>query len=89
MGAFSEIMSFARGYGIVERTVKEGDILAGRTLAESGLTSSDILILAIRRGHGLIPTPKAHERIQPEDRLVCFGPLNNISDALREGPPNA
>ena len=84
MGTFSEIMRFARGYGIAELIVRESDRLAGKTLAESGLTSSDILVLAIRRGHGMIPTPKASDTIKPEDKLVCFGPLNNI--ALVVGP---
>ena len=84
MGTFSEIMRFARGYGIAELIVSESDRLAGKTLAESGLTSSDILVLAIRRGHGMIPTPKASDTIKPEDKLVCFGPLNNI--ALVVGP---
>jgi hypothetical protein len=82
MGAFSQIMRFTRGYGIVEILISESDPLAGKTLAESGLTSSDILVLAIRRRHGMIPTPKARDSIQPGDRLVCFGPLNNIAAAV-------
>jgi len=82
MGAFSQIMSFARGYGIAEVLVRASDSLAGKTLSESGLTSSDVLVLAIRRGHGMIPTPKAGEIIRPDDRLVCFGPLNNIAAAV-------
>lgn len=82
MGTFSEIMRFARGYGIAELIISESDPLAGKTLAESGLTSSDILVLAIRRGHGMIPTPKAGDTIRPDDKLVCFGPLNNIAAAI-------
>ena len=85
MGAFSQILRLARGYGIAEIVVSESDRLAGRTLAESGLTSSDILVLAIRRGYGMIPTPKAGERIRSDDRLICFGPMNNIADIVREG----
>mgnify|MGYP001260865398 CR=1 FL=1 len=82
MGAFSQIMSFARGYGIAEVIVRDSDSLSGKTLSESGLTHSDILVLAIRRGYGMIPTPKAGEIIRPDDRLVCFGPLNNIAEAV-------
>jgi hypothetical protein len=84
MGAFNQIMSLARGYGIAEVLVRASDSLAGKTLSESGLTSSDVLVLAIRRGHGMIPTPKAGETIHPDDRLVCFGPLNNIVAAVEE-----
>ncbi len=84
MGAFSQIMRFAKGYGIAELVVSDSDRLSGKTLAESGLTSSDVLVLAIRRGHGMIPTPKAGETIRPDDRLVCFGPLNNIASAVEQ-----
>jgi hypothetical protein len=84
MGAFSQLMRFARGYGIAELLISESDPLAGKTLAESGLSSSDILVLAIRRGHGMIPTPKAGEMIRPDDRLVCFGQLNNIASAIEQ-----
>lgn len=82
MGAFSQLMRFARGYGIAELIISEADPLAGKTLAESGLSSSDILVLAIRRGHGMIPTPKAGDTIRPDDKLVCFGPLNNIASVV-------
>ena len=84
MGAFSQIMRFAKGYGIAELVVSKSDWLAGKTLAESGLSSSDVLVLAIRRGHGMIPTPKAGEMIRADDKLVCFGPLNNIASALEQ-----
>jgi hypothetical protein len=89
MGAFSQIMRFTRGYGIAELIVSEADALEGKTLAESGLTSSDILVLAIRRGHGMIPTPKAGETIRTDDRLVCFGPLNNIAAAVEHSEKEA
>ena len=85
MGAFSEIMSFARGYGIAELLIGGDDRLTGMTLAESGLTRSDILVLAIRRRHGMVPTPKAGEKILDGDRLVCFGPLENIATAVGGG----
>jgi len=84
MGAFSQIMRFAKGYGIAELVVSESDRIAGKTLAESGLSSSDVLVLAIRRGHNMIPTPKAGETIRPGDKLVCFGPLNNIASAVEK-----
>jgi len=86
MGAFSQIMKFARGYGIAELLVSDSDLLAGKTLAESGLSSSDILVLAIRRKHQMITTPKAGEIIQPDDKLVCFGPLANIASAIGHEP---
>ena len=86
MGAFSQIMRFARGYGIAELVVSESDRLAGKTLAESGLSSSDILVLAIRRKLSVVPAPKAAEKILPDDRLICFGLLDNIASVLGEDP---
>jgi hypothetical protein len=82
MGAFSQLMRFARGYGIAELIVSDSDLLAGKTLAGSGLTDSGILVLAIRRKRQMITTPKAAERIQPDDRLICFGPLDNIASVI-------
>jgi hypothetical protein len=85
MGAFSQIMKFARGYGIAEILVDESDRICGKELAQSGLTSSDILVLAIRRKNRMTPAPKSWEKIEPGDRLVCFGPLENIASAVGDG----
>ena len=82
MGPFSQIMKFAKGYGIAEILVNESDSICGKELAQTGLTSSDILVLAVRRKHRMIPAPKAWEKIEPGDRLVCFGPLDNIASAV-------
>ena len=86
IGAFSQIMKFARGYGIAELVVRELDQIAGKTLSESGLSSNDILVLAIRRKHEMITTPKAGEEILSGDRLICFGPLENIASAVGHEP---
>ena len=82
-GAFSQIIKLTSGYGIAELYVRKSDHLAGKTLAASGLSESDILVLAIRRGFQMIPTPKAPQEIRVGDRLVCFGHLRNISEAFR------
>ena len=86
MGAFSQMMRFARGFGIAELVVSDSDRLSGKTLAESGLSSSDILVLAIRRKHSMVTAPKAGEKILPDDRLICFGLLDNIASAVGPEP---
>ena len=86
MGAFSQMMRFARGYGIAELVVSDSDRLTGKTLAESGLSSSDILVLAIRRKRIMVTAPKAGERILADDRLICFGLLDNIASAVGDEP---
>lgn len=80
MGALSEIIRLARGYGIVELTITGDHDLAGRKLRDSNLSSSEILVLAIKRGFQLITPPKAEETIEPGDKLVCFGLLKNLTE---------
>jgi hypothetical protein len=90
MGGFSEIIKLASGYGIAEVSIRAGNSLAGKKLYESNLTQSDIMVLAIKRGIHLIPTPKANEEIAPGDRLICFGLLKNLSTvAAAEAPEGA
>ncbi|UCF04709.1 MAG: TrkA C-terminal domain-containing protein [bacterium] len=86
MGAFSEIIRLASGYGIVELTVTPEHDLAGRQLYESNLSGRDILVLAIKRGFHIITTPKAAERIEPGDKLVCFGLLRSLSEIAEQRP---
>jgi len=80
MGGFSEVLKLARGYGVFEVTITADHPLAGRKLMDAGLSSRDILVLAIKRGFSLIPTPKATDMIEPGDKLVCFGMSRNITE---------
>lgn len=79
MGSFHEMLRLTHGYGVAEIIVPEDHDLAGKRLFESELRSSDIIVLAIKRRSKLIPAPKADELIEPEDKLICFGLLENIS----------
>ena len=79
MGGFSEIVKLASGYGIAEVAIRPGHPLNGTKLFESNLSRSDIMVLAIKRGIHLIPTPKANERIEAGDKLLCFGLLRNLA----------
>ena len=84
MGALSEIIRLARGYGIVELTRTGDHGLAGRKLRDSNLSNSEILVLAIKRGFQLITPPKAEETIEPGDKLVCFGLLKNLTEVAEQ-----
>ena len=79
MGSFQEMLRLTNGYGVAEIVVPKDHDLAGKRLFESNLRSNDILVLAVKRRMMLIPAPKADELIEPEDRLICFGLLKNIS----------
>ena len=85
MGTFHEMIRLANGYGVAEIVVSDDHEFAGKRLFESNLRSSDILVLAVKRRGRLIPAPRADESIEPEDRLICFGLLKNIS-AVSAGP---
>lgn len=87
MGAFSEMLKLADGYGVAEIKVSAGHTIAGRHLYEAELRGSDILVLAIRRGVSLIPAPRAEELLKEEDKLICFGLLKNIAAVAEESVP--
>ena len=88
MGAFSEILKLASGYGIAELLIPDSHLLAGRKLMETDLSQSNILVLAIKRGFHLIAAPKAEEEIRAGDRLVCFGYLKGMSKLARQDEKN-
>jgi len=64
--------------GIAELRIKETSPVANQSLADSDLSRKDILVLAIERGGGIIPTPKGSDNIQIADDLICYGKLANI-----------
>ena len=77
-----EIVRIAKNYGIAEVNIHEGYGDLGKTLSESSFRQNDILILAIERENSVIPTPKATDRIQADDTLICYGKLSNIEKIL-------
>jgi hypothetical protein len=79
MGSFQEMLRLTNGYGVAEIVVPKDHDLAGKRLFESNLRNNEILVLAVKRRTMLIPAPKADELIEPDDRLICFGFLKNIS----------
>jgi len=89
MGAFSEILKLASGYGIAELLITDSHPLAEKTLMETDLSQSNILVLAVKRGFHLVPTPKADEQIRAGDRLLCFGYLKGMSDLVRKEDKSA
>lgn len=84
MGAFSEMLKLADGYGVAEIKLPAGHSIAGLRLHEAELRSRDVLILAIKRGVSLIPAPRADEYLKEGDKLVCFGPLKSIAAVADE-----
>ncbi len=85
--AFPEIdvrqrLSVSTGYGVAELVVHAGAELVGQTIAESGLGDRDITVLTLNRGTRVIPTPRASHRLEAEDRLLCFGKLEEMRSMI-------
>jgi hypothetical protein len=85
----AEVLALAEGYGVAEIPVAERSPCAGKTLAEADLRATGILVLAIRRGEEVLPSPSAAEHIRPGDRLVCYGELARVYDFASAGPEKA
>jgi hypothetical protein len=85
--AFEYVLQQAKGYGIIRVAVEESSHLAGKTLSELGTTSKGVLVLSIEREGEVIPVPKARDKIQIGDALLCFGMLSQIREALALGEP--
>jgi len=78
-----DLLRFLEGYGIVKKIVSEGSPLIGCSLLECRLNKKGVLVLGIERGNNWIPIPKAHEKIEKEDRLVVYGPHAVLKELLK------
>ncbi|MGO2519420.1 MAG: RimK family alpha-L-glutamate ligase, partial [Microbacterium sp.] len=81
--AFPEIdvrqrLTVSTGYGVAELLVHSAAELVGKTLGESGLWERDITVLTLHRGVSVIPNPRQHVVLEADDRLLCFGKLDEM-----------
>lgn len=81
--AFPEIdvrqrLTVSTGYGVAELLVHNAAELVGKTLGESGLWERDITVLTLHRGVSVIPNPRQHVVLEADDRLLCFGKLEEM-----------
>ena len=87
--AFPEIdvrqrLTVSTGYGVAELVVHGGADLVGTSLGESGLSERDITVLTLHRGTTVIPNPRRSVELQAEDRLLCFGKLEEMRSMIPE-----
>ena len=87
--AFPEIdvrqrLTVSTGYGVAELVVHGSADLVGRTIAESGLEDRDITVLTLHRGASVIPNPRRRTTLEPQDRLLCFGKLEEMRSMIPE-----
>jgi len=85
--AFPEIdvrqrLSVSTGYGVAELLVHGDADLVGRTIGESGLREKDITVLTLHRGSKVIPNPFPQHVLEADDRLLCFGKLEEMRSMI-------
>ncbi|TCJ28336.1 RimK family alpha-L-glutamate ligase [Nocardioides jejuensis] len=77
-----ERLSVSTGYGVAEIVVHGDGAFIGKTLAESGLRERDITVLTLHRGTNVIPNPAARNILEADDRLLCFGRLEEMRSMI-------
>lgn len=77
-------LTVSRGYGVTEIHVPEGSEFSGKTIDESGLMEKDINVLTLYRGNIVVPNPRLKRRLEPGDRLLCFGKLELMRGMIPE-----
>src|SRR5690606_14704433 len=87
--AFPEIdvrqrLTVSTGYGVAELHVNGAADLVGKSLGESGLAERDITVLTLHRGVSVIPNPRRNMVLEAEDRLLCFGKLDEMRSMIPE-----
>jgi ribosomal protein S6--L-glutamate ligase len=87
--AFPEIdvrqrLTVSTGYGVAELLVHGAADLIGKTLGDSGLWDRDITVLTLHRGTSVIPNPRRGVVLEAEDRLLCFGKLEEMRSMIPE-----
>ena len=76
--SIEELVVATGGYGVIEFAITKESAASNSALADSGLREKDITVLAIQRGKETIANPPAGEVLKPEDRLLCFGHLDQM-----------
>lgn len=73
-----ELLHQSDGYGIASVLIEKRSKIVGLSLAESGFKERDLMVFSIERDEEVIPVPKAQNKIQVGDRLICYGKLENL-----------
>lgn len=81
-----ERLAVSTGYGVAEIVVHGDADLVGTTLGESGLRERDVTVLTLHRGTTVIPNPFASQVLEAEDRLLCWGKLEEMRSMIPERP---
>ncbi len=75
-------LTVSTGYGVAELLVREAGDFVGKTIGESGLRDRDITVLTLHRDTDVIPNPRDARKLEANDRLLCFGNLEEMRDMI-------
>ncbi|MCC5949329.1 MAG: RimK family alpha-L-glutamate ligase [Nitriliruptoraceae bacterium] len=75
-------LSVSAAYGVAEVHIGEASGLVGMELAQSGLRERDITVLTVTRGTKVVPNPSGKRILEADDRLLCFGKLEEMRDLV-------
>ncbi len=77
-----ERLAVSTGYGVAELVVHGDADLVGKTLGESGLRDRDMTVLTLHQGTTVVPNPADRHVLEAEDRLLCFGRLEEMRSMI-------
>ncbi len=77
-------LSVSTGYGVAELAVHGEADIVGKSITDSGLREKDITVLTLHRGAQVVPNPRASTELEAEDRLLCFGKLEEMRSMIPE-----
>jgi len=75
-------LTVSTGYGVAELLVREAGDFVGKTIGEAGLRDRDITVLTLHRDADVIPNPRENRTLHANDRLLCFGNLEQMRDMI-------
>jgi hypothetical protein len=81
---YARLLHLREDYGVSDLRVQPGEWLAGRTLAEAGMSQEGILVLGIEcPGGQFIGAPAPDTEIRESDRLLLYGRTPRIAEIDR------
>ncbi len=71
-------LTVSTGYGVAELLIRTDSEYVGSTIDGTGFRERDITVLSLHRGTSVIPNPRGTRLLEGEDRLLCFGNLEQM-----------
>lgn len=82
---YAGLLQVGADYDVGELHVRDGDWIAGRSLAETGLRDEGIIVLGIDRDGTYTGAPDGTTVIEPGDTVIAYGRTEALADLDRRG----